>query len=69
MWKSVRFRVRDFRGDVNLDNSDRPVDAKGDVDAVGVAFAHMLDFVICLLVPSVESRVPSTRDGKAAGHT
>jgi len=44
--------VRDFRGEVNLDNSDRPVDAKGDVDAVGVAFAHMLEFVICLAAKS-----------------
>jgi len=41
MWKSVRFRVRAFSGEVNLDNSDRRVEAKGD-DEVGVTFAPML---------------------------
>lgn len=40
MWKSVRFRVRAFSGDANLDNSDR-VEAKGD-DDVGVTFVPML---------------------------
>jgi hypothetical protein len=39
----VRFRVRDFKGLVRRERSDRPVDAKGDDEAVvGVAFAHML---------------------------
>jgi len=41
MWKSVRLRVRAFSGEVNLDNSDRRVEAKGD-DEVGVTFAPML---------------------------
>jgi len=41
MWKSVRFRVRAFSGEVNLDNSDRRVEANGDDDD-GVTFAPML---------------------------
>jgi hypothetical protein len=43
MWKSVRLRVRDLRGDVNFDSNERPVEAKGDDDDdVGGTFAHML---------------------------
>jgi hypothetical protein len=35
--------VRDFRGFLRRESKDRPVDAKGDDEAVvGVAFAHML---------------------------
>jgi hypothetical protein len=38
MWKSVRFRVRDFNGEVNLENSERVVEpAAGDDEAVVVA--------------------------------
>lgn len=30
IWKSARFRVRDFNGAVSLENRERPVDAVGD---------------------------------------
>ena len=35
--------MRDRNGDVNLDSNERPVDARGDGEAVEVAFAHMLE--------------------------
>ena len=44
MWKSVRLRVRDLNGEVNLDSNERPVDGRGDNEAVEVAFAHMLEW-------------------------
>jgi hypothetical protein len=34
-------RARDFRGDVNLENSDRLDDIEGGCESDGVAFAHM----------------------------
>ena len=48
----MRFLVRDFRGLVSRESSDRPVDAKGDDDVVtGVACAHML--YRCVVLVSV----------------
>lgn len=42
MWNSVKLRVRDLRGAVNLEKRERPVEVRGDGEAViGVAFAHM----------------------------
>jgi hypothetical protein len=43
MWKSVKLRVLDLNGEVNLDSSDRPVDARGDDEAVERTAAHMLE--------------------------
>lgn len=53
MWNSVRLRVRVFKGEVSLDRSERPVDPRGDAEAVDEACAHILECEIERWMPRV----------------
>ena len=72
MWKSVRFLVRLFSGEVNRDSSERPYEATGvEVLDAGMAYAHMLLEVLLMFVclPRGYSLVPSKPGYFDSGHT
>ena len=67
--------MRDLNGEVNLDSNDRRPDVRGDSEAVGEAFAHMLErcgmFVAksWIVVPSAVPDTEQTQSPVLADHT
>lgn len=56
MWKSVRLRVRDRKGDVSLENNDRPVVALGSDEVCGDDASAFMLLRTLILSPSVDRR-------------